>query len=316
MVIPFRNERNRIAALIQSINELSIPATIKTEFVFVDDHSDDLTHQIIENKLNLRFSILLNEGKGKKKAINTAIAVAQFENILTWDADIKIDPHYFEQLATLSDADMWILPVEMKGKNLIGRLASVDFSWLQMLTYFFGKLTSPFMCNGANLLFKKSAYLSADKIRSDEDIASGDDLFLMTAMARKKMKIRVSNDRFLAVVTNAPETNGELLRQRKRWGGKMGSLANVKFVVLFILLTITVCAAIASVYYSCLLHSWMLLIPVVIKCVGEYVLLRFYKGSKEMLRDVLVVLIHQVFFPLYLLLVGVVPKPRDSRWDR
>ena len=316
MIVPFKNEEDRIVALLYDINELEIPEDLEVEFLFVDDHSSDQTDRYLAEKLAVDFKQLTNEGKGKKAAIRTGVNAAQHDLILTWDADISVPKHYFQELCKLPEADMWILPIEMRSKSFLGRLVSVDFSWLQMLTHVFSQWKSPFLSNGANLLFKKEAFIEAERIRNDYHIPSGDDIFLLRRFLEMDKDVRSAQSKCLIVQTDAPSNMAEIISQRKRWAGKMKGMIDAKGGILLFYLVLVMAVFFTVMIEHIFFMSWtLLLIPLAFKFFSEYILLRFYKGSKDFIIDIPVVFVHQFFFPLYLITLLVTKRKEDSRWD-
>ena len=73
IIIPFRNEENRINNLLSSIENQENLDCIE-QFIFVDDHSSDCTVEIIRNwTLNKKFKcqiLSLKSNFGKKRAID------------------------------------------------------------------------------------------------------------------------------------------------------------------------------------------------------------------------------------------------------
>ena len=101
IIIPFRNEQNRIPGLLEDITQLKVPNGLKYEFVFVDDHSNDDTRNLIST-LKLDNLIVLSNGEsGKKAAIRAGVKYAQYEWVLTWDADIRVKKNYLNSLSCL-----------------------------------------------------------------------------------------------------------------------------------------------------------------------------------------------------------------------
>jgi len=316
VIIPFRDERERIAALLESINQLQIPAAVEVEFIFVDDRSVDNTAAFIEKKLKTQFKIVSNSASGKKAAIRTAIEVAEHEYILTWDADISVSSDYFKSLSQLPSADMWILPVKMKGRSLVAKLATVEFDWMQMLTNVMAKWQTPILCNGANLLFKKEKYQRALEIRKDDQIQSGDDLFLLQALNKMHADIRVTRQQALSISTYAPDTWNELLLQRKRWSGKMTKLMSAVNGVLFFVLGFFTFLAFGAIYFAFVYMNPIFLLPLLLKFFNEFVFLRFYRELKESASDLLIVLLHVLWYPLFLLVILFpISKREDDRWS-
>lgn len=314
VIVPFRNEFNRISGLLSSIDKLVIPENVSVELFFVDDHTADDTNQLISSKLRFNHQIIKNDGKGKKEAIKTAVSKSNSEFILTWDADITVPENYFEELSKLPEADMVILPVKMNGSNFLSRLVTVDFSWLQMMAYALANWGIPFLNNGANLLFKKDAFLEADEYRTDYKMLSGDDVYLLNKLKELGKNIIASNSISLRVETMAPTNMRDIKNQRKRWLSKVSENMDLKSVVLTVFLSLMVLGGLGCLLMVIAYREIVFLFPIGLKMFNEYLFLRFYKGFKDILVDIPVVLAHQFFFPIYLFYVIVNPVKYDARW--
>jgi cellulose synthase/poly-beta-1,6-N-acetylglucosamine synthase-like glycosyltransferase len=79
----------------------------------------------------------------------------------------------------------------------------------------------PTMCNGANLAFRKAAFLAVDGYTGNLGIASGDDEFLMRKVfARYPQGLRYVANPAAVVTTQAASVLAIFFRQRVRWASK------------------------------------------------------------------------------------------------
>ena len=129
----------------------------------------------------------------------------------------------------------------------------------------------PILCNGANLLFNKTAYLNAYKGRTDFDLASGDDAFLLQNFMRDSRHISRVNAEELTVKTEAPHTLSELLKQRKRWVGKFNRMADKKSLFMLLILIVIQVAFVASLVLT--FYNVIFVIPLALKFISETILL-------------------------------------------
>ena len=105
VVIPFRNEANHLPTLLNSLLNLNYPKDL-FEVIFVDDHSEDHSvarlQEVLKTsdpKAKLGTQIIKNNrvsNAPKKDAITTAIAMANYEWIITTDADCLLPKYWLD----------------------------------------------------------------------------------------------------------------------------------------------------------------------------------------------------------------------------
>lgn len=241
VIIPFRNEAERIQPLIESIkNQNSLPARI----LFIDDHSSDGSKEYIETKLaefaQVEIVSAHSEFHGKKANIKRGVELMNCKWVLTMDADIVFDKDYFDCLSEFSGADMLILPVHFKGKGFLHSYFSNDIVLSQFINRLAARLKRPIMASGANLLFRRDAYLEYHSTDHFSTL-SGDDQFLLKDFIRNNKEVILVPEG-PGVQVDSPNTFRELISQRSRWFGKVGEiqdkLAN-RLSVFFLLLILT-----------------------------------------------------------------------------
>jgi glycosyltransferase involved in cell wall biosynthesis len=308
-VIPFHNEQDRILPLIQSINASDYSG--KCEFIFVDDYSTDETVQILKNQLKVPYRLTKNqEKKGKKRAIHKGVTAAKYKFIITWDADINFKPNYIQNLFDLPVADLIVLPVQMTSSTLAGKLASIEFSFIETFNLGFSGFRKPIACNGANLGFKKSAFLALRKVRTDYDIPSGDDLFLLWAMLKADKEISIYKNKSVAVSTEAPATFLAVIKQRKRWKGKMKSPVNFETALPVILQFLVMMASGFTIILGLQQPQFFFLF--LLKFLIE--LLASWSFIKQHYSHFFLLILHQVWYPLYAVVLVGIPFSKEKRW--
>lgn len=215
VVIPFRNEEENLPQLVKCIlASKRLPSSI----VFIDDSSSDAGRKIIEDLITSKKEVGLRTsiGIGKKAAIRTGIELATTTYILTLDADVLFEEDYFSNLERLSADDLLILPVRMQGKGW-KQLFEFDFTLSNYLNAAINGWKRPIMGSGANLLFKREVFLEVDSYATHKNIASGDDMFLLSDFRRNNKKIALVQNTLFEVLTAVPQTFQSFLHQRVRW---------------------------------------------------------------------------------------------------
>jgi cellulose synthase/poly-beta-1,6-N-acetylglucosamine synthase-like glycosyltransferase len=249
VIIPFRNETENLSKLLQSFLSLNYPKNL-FEIIFVDDDSQDDSLLIIESfQLKHNFDnikIIQNNrqtNSPKKDAISTAIKLAKYNWIITTDADCELPINWlsnFNDFILEKSPKMIIASVNyLQPKSLLEGFQLMDFWSLQTATIGGFGIGKPFMCNGANLAYKKSIFIELNGFEGNDYIASGDDLFLMEKLqALEPNSIYYLKSKNSVVYTNAQKSWKLLFQQRLRWAAKSSAYKNIfsKIVGLIILL--------------------------------------------------------------------------------
>ncbi len=104
IIIPARNEEENISHLLQALQEQTYPASL-FEVIVVDDHSTDATAGIVQQFPAVKLIHLKDDNINsyKKKAIETGIAAATGELIVTTDADCLPSPDWLKIIATYKE---------------------------------------------------------------------------------------------------------------------------------------------------------------------------------------------------------------------
>lgn len=235
VIIPARNEEKNIAQLLQALQEQTYPKEL-FEIIVVDDHSTDGTVNIVQQYPAVKLLRLIEDdiNSYKKKAIETGIAAATGDLIVTTDADclpskdwIKTIAAFKEQLGSVFIAAPVTLtpnpsPLRGEGGNsLLSIFQQLDFMVLQGITGAAVYKKSLSMCNGANLAYEKNVFTEVDGFAGIDNIASGDDMLLMHKIRPKyPEKVHYLKSKEAIVSTQPMNTWKEFFNQRIRWASK------------------------------------------------------------------------------------------------
>jgi glycosyltransferase involved in cell wall biosynthesis len=237
ILIPFRNEEENLKSLLDSLKGQSYPVHL-FELIFINDESTDNSEQIIRSTLHdsgIQFVIFANERSSaspKKDAITKAVKNAQYEWIMTTDADCSLHTEiltFYDQYIQNKNPYMIVGSVGIdKGKGLEYHFQQYEHLALQTLTAGGFGLKRPFLCNGANLAYKKDLFLELEGYMGNDHISSGDDIFLFEKF-RKKYPKKVHYIRSeKAIVRTVPLSSWKaLIEQRVRWASKISSQKNL-----------------------------------------------------------------------------------------
>jgi len=230
VIVPFRNEAENLPDLLNSMASLEYPNYLY-EIIFVDDDSTDDSVNIIKNLRNsteTTISIIKNESTSnspKKDAITTAIKNSKYDWIITTDADCILPKYWldsFDEFIQTTKSKCVVGPVTYTNKsNFLNRFQLLDVLSLQGATIGSFGIKKPFLCNGANFAYKKALFEALNGFNGNNNIASGDDIFLL----EKAIKTHPEKVQYLkceqAIVTTQPQSTWSALKeQRIRWSAK------------------------------------------------------------------------------------------------
>jgi poly-beta-1,6-N-acetyl-D-glucosamine synthase len=306
LIIPFRNEENRINGLIQSLNNSEF---LPNQITFIDDHSTDKTCEVIQSNLKTRdFQILSlpQTEKGKKAAIRFGIdSNKDLPYILTFDADINFGQDYFKNIETLQSSDLLILPVVMTGKSIFHSLFAFDYNLLSLINRITTGWFRPILVSGANLLFKKKQFLDIDSYVNHQHIASGDDMFLLKDFIENKKVVQLISDSKHNVYTSAPENYYEFISQRIRWSNKTKTIDDKVSNQILILNVFILSAFYVSLFICFYLQIWKLSVMLFLfKNIIDVTIL-FIDNNGTTIKKSYLMPIYSIFQPFYYLSIFI-----------
>jgi cellulose synthase/poly-beta-1,6-N-acetylglucosamine synthase-like glycosyltransferase len=222
--------------LLQSISELNYPKEL-FELIFVDDESDDeSSEQLMLFLAQARNDIKIIQNirqtnSPKKDAITSAIDIAKYDWIVTTDADCVLSEFWletFDSYIQIHQPELVVAPVTyVEPKNFIERFQLLDVLSLQGVTIGGFGIKQPFLCNGANLAYKKTLFQSLQGFDGNTHIASGDDIFLLEkAIKKDKKSVHYLKSKHAIVTTHAQSDFESLIAQRVRWASKTSAYQN------------------------------------------------------------------------------------------
>lgn len=224
MVVPARDAAVTITPLLQDLYAQDYDRD-RVSVIVVDDASSDATADRVKAMMTRwpALRLLANEGTGKKAAITTAVLATDAEWILVTDADARCGPERLRRIMEhvgRKDSDLVILPVATDGEGILGRLQENEQAALMMCAAATALQGAPMLASGANLAFRRSAFMDVRGFEGDR-YASGDDIFLVQRMLHAGKRIGYLLHPGAVVRVEAERTWGGFFRQRLRWAGKM-----------------------------------------------------------------------------------------------
>lgn len=335
VIIVARNEEKNIADCIESIIRQTYPDNL-FELILVDDDSDDSTAAIARSfeKKNIRVINLKDFTKGdslnsyKKKAVETAIALAKGTLMVTTDADCIVQPEWLHSIASFYEEFRPVFiaaPVvynnPLPGDSFLKRGLKVfqllDFMTLQGITG--GSVYKNFhsMCNGANLAYEKNVFYEAGGFDGIDAIASGDDMLLMHKIKRiHPGKIMYLKSSGAIVQTQPAETLKDFMSQRIRWASKADKYSDPKITAVLLLvyafnawiIFIAICSFFSL--YVLYLLLFLLIAKITVELFFLYPVACFFKKQKFLWWFVPA----EPFHILYTLIAGWLGRFGSYKW--
>jgi cellulose synthase/poly-beta-1,6-N-acetylglucosamine synthase-like glycosyltransferase len=321
VIVAFRNEEHTLPVLIKSLSKLAY-VIHNYEVILVDDHSTDGSRAVAERLArdgrNVRLLCLPEELEGKKQALLMGIHASAFDIVVTTDADCQFHEQWLWQISTYferPETQMLVGPVRLESdKGILSRMQAMEFTSLAASTAAAIGLGHPILCNGANLAFRKNAFVEVGGYEGNLDIPSGDDEFLLHKIMKHYRKGVVYLNAPEGVVTSTTvKSLGDFIRQRVRWASKWKYNTDPisKWLAVFI-------AAAHFSFFALVILFVMdpgmtftfLLIKVILEAVLLMAMTRFYGVP----FDGLAFAAWQLLYTPYVLLVGAWAQGDRYRW--
>lgn len=284
VIVPARNEQNNIGNCVRSILTQSYPLSL-LEIIIVDDHSTDRTAEIVRNFNQPSIQLInlwehidpIKINSYKKKAIEIAIQKSSGELIVTTDADCIVPVDWISSIVSIYQTEQAVFiaaPVKIADKStLLSIFQSLDFVTMQGITgaAVYEKIFA--MCNGANLAYSKNSFAEVNGFDGIDQIASGDDMFLMQKISKKfPDRVFYLKSRAATVTTQPAENWKSFLQQRTRWSSKANKYENknISRTLIFVyLLNLCLLIFLPAAFWNI---NWLLifLTLILIKTIGEF----------------------------------------------
>ncbi|MDX2172036.1 MAG: glycosyltransferase [Bacteroidota bacterium] len=227
VLIPLRNEAAHLPELINALQSQDFPAE-KTKWIFIDDHSDDRSLEIIRSFNDPRIILLQlpPDKTGKKEALRLGVEASSGTWICTTDADCVPEKGWLKQLLSTAVHKNAVMVCGMvkvwPDDHFWSGFQAMETAVLQSAGAGSLAMQRPLLNTGASLCFLKSAWQEVDGYNAHAHIASGDDTFLMLHFHKHFPGRVISLVHPEAVVRTYPMSDfSSLLKQRLRWNGKV-----------------------------------------------------------------------------------------------
>lgn len=305
ILISCRNEIDNLPNLLISIENQTYKPD---EVIFVDDNSTDETYNFLINysKNHDYIKVIKNTRKGKKSALIQASKIAKSKYLMFTDADCILNKKHCElalQYLNKHNSDMLLGAVNIADeKGIFNIIEKIEFASLQAVTAYTTLINNPIMCNGANLIIRRTIYLEYIN-NINTSIASGDDMFMLHALKKNKSKIDYLYDNNYIVKTKGTNSLKKFLLQRTRWAAKSVNYTDPTTIftaLLVILINLII------IIFPLLIINYSLLIFLIIFITENLILLPYlfkYKQYRILKYYLIFFPIMSILYPLYIIII-------------
>jgi biofilm PGA synthesis N-glycosyltransferase PgaC len=316
VIVAVRNEEMTIGNLLEDLLRQDYK---KFEIIVVDDHSEDETVWVVNHFDAENLKLIDSKGRGKKAAITSGIALAKGSVIVTTDADCSVPPAWLSHIASQfrqPDVKMIFGGVRMQGDNsFLGSLQEIEFSSLIGSGASTAALGFPAICNGANLAFRKKAFLEVQGYDGNLHIASGDDEFLMRKIQERfPRSIRFLNSAAAVVSTEAKPDLEEFFNQRIRWASKWRYNSSFFSSALAVFVPVLQVAILVNWYFLLTPKVLQSLFLIVVKMILEAAFLLQVCRFLQVRWNWLAFFSLQFLYPVYVIVVAAASFLRSFQW--
>lgn len=334
VIIPVRNEAAHIGVLLNDLERQTL-ARQHFEVWVMDDASTDKTAEIVnefiqKKSLNLQLVSLANVpvSSPKKRAITEALKRASGQLIITTDGDCRVGARWLEVFAETyleTGAKLISGPVTFLNtapKSIAKRMGEVtqtiEFSSLIGAGACLLEAGHPTMCNGANLAYERAAFEAVGGFEGVEQVASGDDEFLLQKISKHfgAKRLYFLKNEAAIVSTHAQDSWQGFYHQRVRWASKWAvnkRLATMLVAIwVFLVNLLTLILLIAPFYENVVSFEFCTIL--LLKYVPEFLFLRLiirFLGRKSW--DLYIPIV-QLFYPIYVLFFGLAAQRKGYVW--
>lgn len=320
VVVAFRNEEKNLENLLTSLCDQNYP-THSFEVILINDHSTDgslykiapFLHAGVNMKL-LHTPISLS---GKKASLSYALQHVNSELVVFTDADCWVGENWLRSFCNaykqFNEPDMLLGLVDMfPAIKFSEKTARLDYLSLTISAYGAAYFNKPVFNSGANLCVKRKSFDFEQDFRAG--LASGDDVFLLHALKKKKGKIKAVKDTDNLVYSLPPATWSSFFRQRWRWASKASKYTDKDSKQLSWLIFLSNLYILFVFAFSPYLGFFAALAVYTCKTLTDFLVFLSAKDYFKFGQGLFLIPFIEILYPFYIVGIAILSKKRPFRW--
>jgi len=232
VVIPARNEADRIAACVEHVLACDYPAE-RFEVIVVDDFSTDATAARVQRlqpalpdgspddeaqvRLVQMADVMTHNGGSKPAAVAEGVDAARGDVILTTDADCTVRPGWIQAMALRCTPETPFVAGSVRyayDYGFFDRLQALQFTGLVAFGAGLIGLNAPAYCNSANVAMRREVIDALDGVPEG---AARDEMMLQHVAYATDRDVTFATDPDAVVTTPPASSVGTYLQQQARW---------------------------------------------------------------------------------------------------
>ena len=311
LIIPYRNEENRIQNLLFSLENQKDTSSI-SKIIFVDDHSTDSSRAQVNNwitkqDLNCE-SHFLDQYHGKKRAIDLGVQNSLSEFVMIMDSDISFKDVFFSAIKKNIDLshDFFLTSVIERSGVIWSRISSCSIS---VISLGMASLGIPILANGAGLIFRRKCYNELNPFHSNFHIHSGDDMYLLNSFSANKKSIKTLFNKNLIIETQGSKSVQDMIVRSLRWSGKMKMKGLLATKIVGLLVVVCNLSIVPLLVLSIFNFQWLFLFISLVKLLPDLFVLivgSFFYKEKYLWRYSLPMFLLYPFILLVIIFLQVI----------
>lgn len=206
--------------------------------------------------------------------------------------------------------------------NLLYHFQCTEHAVLHILTQSAFHLKKPYLCSGANLLYKTEVFHQVGGLKSHMHISSGDDVLLLNAFQKHGRYLGFDAQQESMVKVLAPQTGVQFWKQKIRWASKSKYNTNSinTIIACGVWLTSLIVLILPIMFWNSEFKSFVFFI-LGLKISTEYAVYQYYLyQNNQVLAWRIIPVLVLAFYPFYVVTMGLfsmlssVTQKTGSRW--